>query len=100
MKLPRQSASRRQSTLRAGLWSGTTIDLVAVAFLPVVALAILAVATALWLRYQRPAPSPTRATHTPRPNAAPMCEPCPYGSRAEKAPLHTTTCIGRMWSRL
>ena len=53
MKRPEQFASRRQSALRAGFWTGvtlgTTTGLVAVAVLPVVALAILAVATALWL---------------------------------------------------
>ncbi|MDE0690667.1 MAG: hypothetical protein OXI55_00315 [Gammaproteobacteria bacterium] len=53
MKRPQHFASHRQSVLRAGFWTGitlgTTVGLVAVAVLPVVALAVVAVGAAFWL---------------------------------------------------
>ena len=52
MKRPQHFGSRRRSALRAGFTGitlGTTIGLVAVAILPVVALAIIAIGGGLWL---------------------------------------------------
>ncbi len=53
MKRPEQFASHRRKALRTGFWTGiglgTTIGLVAVAVLPVLALVAMAVGGALWL---------------------------------------------------
>lgn len=53
MRKPQQFATHRRRALRTGFWTGivlgTTIGLVAVAVLPVIALAITAVGGAMWL---------------------------------------------------
>ena len=53
MNRPKQFATHRRRALRTGFWTGitlgTTIGLVAVAVLPVIALVVIAVGAATWL---------------------------------------------------